>query len=110
MGAPEFKVDWKKVDAYLKAQCLGTDIADILGIHPNTLYRKCEEEFNINWSEYSRIKKTEGKALLRARMFDRAMSGDTTMSIFLAKNYLGLSDRQSIEISRESVDQVIWEE
>ena len=49
MGRPRTEIDWQIVDEYLLAQCQGTEIADLLGIAADTLYRRCEEEFSMTF-------------------------------------------------------------
>ena len=98
-GRSKADIDWNKVDKYLQAQCDGVGIALLLGIHPNTLYRRCEEKYKMSFSEYSAQKKTEGKELLRARQFKTAMDGDRTMQIWLGKQYLNQTDRRNIAIT-----------
>ena len=98
-GRSKADIDWNKVDKYLQAQCDGVGIAGLLGIHPNTLYRRCEEKYKMSFSEYSTQKKTEGKELLRARQFKTAMDGDRTMQIWLGKQYLNQTDRRNIAIT-----------
>lgn len=93
MGRPKANIDWNKVDKYLQAQCDGVGIAGLLGIHPNTLYRLCEEEFKISFSEYSATKKAEGRELLRAKQFQSAMEGDKALQIWLGKQYLAQRDK-----------------
>ena len=93
MARPKAKIDWKKVDKLLQAQCKGTGIAAILGIHPDTLYLTCERVHKMGFSEYSALKRSEGQELLRAKQFSTAMSGNVTMQIFLGKNYLEQTDR-----------------
>ena len=97
MARPKTKIDWEKVDGFLKAQCDGAAIAGIFGIHPNTLYKACEEKHKISFSEYSALKRTEGKELLRAKMYQEAMKGDKTMLIWMSKQYLGFTDAQKID-------------
>jgi hypothetical protein len=97
MARPKANIDWQKVDNYLKAQCDGAGIAGILGIHPNTLYEACQEKNKISFSEYSAIKKGEGKELLRARQFQVAMEGDKTMLVWLGKQYLLQQDKSEID-------------
>lgn len=99
MGRTKTNIDWGKVDKYLQAQCDGTGIAGLLGIHPNTLYRLCEEKYKMSFSEYSAQKKTEGKELLRAKQYQVAMSGDKTMLVWLGKQYLNQTDRRNIAIT-----------
>ena len=96
VGRPRALIDWVIVDQYLKAQCKGTAVASILGIHPNTLYEECKRIHNVNFSEYSSLKKGEGIELLKAAQYKEAMSGNVTMQIWLGKQYLQQSDRQDI--------------
>ena len=96
VGRPEIKVDWAKVDQYLRAQCNGTGIAGIIGVHPNTLYLKCEEDNKMSFSDYSAQKKGEGQELLRAKQHLTAMEGNVTMQIWLGKQYLAQSDKNEL--------------
>jgi hypothetical protein len=102
-GRPKAEIDWSKVDKYLQAQCNGTGIAGLLGIHPNTLYQACEHKFNCNFSEYSEAKKGEGKELLRAKQFQSAMDGDRVMQIWLGKQYLEQKDKSDITSGGEKL-------
>ena len=95
-GRPKASIDWGKVDKYLQSQCDGTGIAGLLGIHPDTLYKACEELYKMTFSAYSAIKKGEGKELLRAKQFAVAMEGDKTMLIWLGKQYLDQKDRSDL--------------
>ncbi len=99
MGRPKAHIDWKKVDQYLQAQCDGAAIASLLGIAADTLYRAVEREQNVTFAAYSQQKKSEGKELLRAKQFSTAMNGDKTLLIWLGKQYLGQSDKQSLELA-----------
>jgi len=99
MARTKIKIDWKKVDKYLQAQCTGTGIASLLGISPDTLYNRCKKENKLVFSEYSAIKKGEGKELLRVKMFSSAMAGDKAMCIWLSKQYLEMRERQDVEHS-----------
>jgi hypothetical protein len=103
MPRPKTIIDWKRVDMYLKAQCEGTGIAAILGIHPNTLYKACEDDHKMSFSAYLATKRGEGKELLRAKQFQSAMDGDRTMQIWLGKQYLNQSDKQDQTITGDAV-------
>jgi transposase-like protein len=108
-GRPEAKIDWKRVDRLLQSHCTGAGIASLLGIHPETFYRKCEEKFNVGFTEYSRLKKTEGKELLRAKQFDIALSGEKSLLIWLGKQYLEQADKLETVVANVEVpeDEVI---
>ena len=107
MARPKYDIDWGKVDNFLKAQCDGVGIAGLLGMHPNTFYRLCEEKYNISFSEYAALKRSEGKELLRAKMFQQAMEGDRTMQIWLSKQYLEMREHTNIHQTIESLPEII---
>jgi hypothetical protein len=97
-GRPEAEIDWKRLDQYLQAQCNGTSIAGLFGIHPQTLYNKVVERYGekykiSNFTEYQKLKRAEGVELLRAKQFDTMMSGNVTMQIWLGKQLLGQKDQ-----------------
>ena len=97
-GRPPAEIDWKKVDQFLQAQCNGTSIAGLLGIHPQTLYDKVVERYGeqyhiSNFTEYQKVKRAEGLELLRAKQFDIMMAGNVTMGIWLGKQLLGQKDQ-----------------
>jgi len=96
-GRPKAVIDWAKVDRYLQAQCEGTGIAGLLGVHPNTLYEACKKDHKISFSEYSANKKSEGKEILRAKQFQVAMEGDKTMLVWLGKQYLEQKEKSEVE-------------
>ena len=97
MSRPKVIIDWNKVDKYLQAQCEGAGIAGLLGIHPDTLYKACKEQFKMGFSAYSAQKKGEGKELLRCKQYQVAMEGDKTMLVWLGKQYLGQQDKSEID-------------
>ena len=88
-GRPLCKIDWKKVDFFLQAGCSGTDVAAELGIHPETLYRRCEEENKTNFSEYLQLKKRSGAANILAKQYAKAIQGDNAMLIWVGKQQCG---------------------
>ena len=92
-GRKPTKVDWKRVDEYLQAQCKGTAIARMLGIHPETLYDACKRDHLTDFSVYSTQKKELGQELLRRTQYDKALAGNVTMLIWLGKQYLGQADK-----------------
>lgn len=108
-GRPKAEIDWEKVDRFLNAQCDGVGIAEILGIHPNTLYEACKEVHKMNFSEYSAIKKAEGVELLKAKQYQTAMEGNVTMQVWLGKQYAGQKDKVEND-HKVQVFKVVWDE
>jgi hypothetical protein len=103
MSRPKAEIDWEKVNNYLKAQCDGAAIARLLGIHPDTLYLRCQAEFNMGFSEYSQQKKAEGVEMLKMKMYADAVNGNTSMQIWLSKQYAGFKDKQDITSNNDSI-------
>lgn len=94
-GRPASKIDWGAVELYLKAGCTGVGIADMIGIHPETLYNACERDNKMGFSAYAQQKRESGDDMLRAKQFEVAIEGDRSMLIWLGKQRLG--QRDSIE-------------
>ena len=95
-GVKKIKVDWAKVDNMCKIQCTASEICSILDISEDTLSRRCEEDHNMRFAEYSTIKREGGKASLRRTQWQHAEK-NPAMAMFLGKNLLGQSDRQAID-------------
>ena len=103
-GRPKADIDWEKVDKMLFAQCDGAGIAGVLGIDPETLYRRCQNDQKMGFSEYAAIKRADGKELLRYKQFEIAMTGDRSMLIWLGKQYLGQKDKTDVTTNDEAIN------
>lgn len=103
MARPKKNINWNEVDKYLVAGATGTEVAAVLGLHPNTLYRKCEEEHNVSFSEYLEQKREKGNSMLKCKQFDLAMQGDRGMLVWLGKNRLDQSDKKEIKHDADNV-------
>ena len=101
MARPKADIDWKRVDELLEADCEGTEIAAALGLVPDTLYKRCQEDNKLRFSDYLRQKKASGNSMLKEKQFEKALSGDSGMLVWLGKNRLNQSDKkqQIIEIA-----------
>ena len=94
-GRPKKKIDYNMVEKLAHIQCTQEEIAQILEVSARTLQR--DEEF-------CRIYKKgmdNGKMTLRRLQWKGAESGNTTMLVWLGKQYLGQKDKQDIDHSGE---------
>ena len=98
MPRKKINIDWKKVDKMLQAGCTGTEVAASLGIHDHTLYKRCETDNKISFSDYSAAKRASGDRLLKMKQMDLAMQGDKTMLIWLGKQRLGQSNKLETKV------------
>ena len=99
MARPKTSIDWEQVGEWCRAHCDGTAIASLLGIHPNTLYRLCEDKHGVSFSEYSQQKRGEGVMLVEDSIYKDAITKGGADRIFWLKNKAGWKDKQEHEIS-----------
>ncbi len=98
-GRPKANIDWDIVDELLEADCEGTEIAAYIGIHPDTLYLRCQNEKKMGFSEYLRLKKAKGNSLIKVKQFEMAVKDkDKAMLIWLGKQRLGQKDKVENEV------------
>jgi len=102
MGRPKIPIDWAMVDKMLFIQCTAEEIAGVLGFSADTLTRRCQEEFEITFAEYSHNKRQGGKTALRRSQFKLA-ERNAAMGIWLGKQYLNQQDRQEVEHTGEAI-------
>lgn len=102
MGRPAADINWPEVDKLLKAGCDGTHVAAHFGVHPETLYRRCEKDNNIGFSEYCQEKKSAGNALLIAAQFNKAIKGDSGMLKWLGIHRLNQKETTINDIEEAS--------
>jgi len=95
-GPPKTVIDWQTVDAMLKIQCTGEEIASVLDIDYDTLQNACKRDHKMKFSEYSAKKRLGGRASLRRMQWKKAESGDSTLLIWLGKNILNQSDKTNL--------------
>lgn len=82
MGRKKIEIDWKQVEELAAIMCTQIEIAAVLGISTKTLQRS--KKF---WEVYDRGRE-KAKTSLRRAQFKKAMDGNTTMLIWLGKQYL----------------------
>ena len=92
-GAKPKKIDYSKLDAMCAIHCTGEECAAILNIDYDTLNAALKRDGNVNFSEYFKLKGANGKMSLRRKQYDQAMSGNSTMLIWLGKQWLGQAEK-----------------
>lgn len=75
-------------------QCTLNEIAGWFECSPDTIERRVKEVHGINFADYFGQKRGKGKIALRRKQMQVALSGNTTLLIWLGKQYLGQSDKQ----------------
>lgn len=105
---PRALIDWKLVDHLLAAGCNGKEIAAYLGIHWDTLYRRCISDNGLAFSYYAQDKKAIGDAILKTTQFDEASKNkNTSLLIWLGKCRLGQRELHAFDIEEKVKFQVV---
>ncbi len=108
-GRPAKTWDDKDIDMF-KRMCsrFGTrdGIAAIFGVSPKTLNRLINENLHdeiapdsdepITFEDAYAVYSQAGAQLLREAQFEKALSGNSTMLVWLGKQYLGQSDSKEV--------------
>ena len=96
-GRPQKDIDWDEVDRRLEAGCMGTNLARLFNMHPNTFYDRVVMEKGVSFSEYLKLKRNDGDDKLRVTQFEVAnKEKNTTMLIWLGKQRLDQKEHQDI--------------
>ena len=93
MARPTKNIDWEQVEMMCSIHCTGEEQASILGIDYDTLNKGCKRENGVSFTEYFKQKSAGGKMSLRRKQYTTAMEGNTTMLVWLGKNWLDQKDQ-----------------
>ena len=99
-GRPRIFIDPKIIANLAQIGCTQEEIGSVVGISARTLQR--------NYADIIWANREKGKASLRKKMWDKALTKDNTnMQVWLSKNYLGMKDRTVTENITEPLPLII---
>ena len=99
-GRPRIIIDPKIIANLAQIGCTQEEIGSVVGISARTLQR--------NYADIVWANREKGKASLRKKMWDKALTKDNTnMQVWLSKNYLGMKDRTVTENITEPLPLII---
>jgi hypothetical protein len=112
--------DFKTFENLCKIQCTVHEIAAFYDVDTNTIEARVRERYGRKFSDVFRDKRKLGHVSLRRKQYEKALDGNTTMLIWLGKQYLaqldkveGVSmdfiDRNKERLSNEELDRRIQE-
>ena len=90
---PLYQADWQQIDKMCAISCTGEEMASVLGVDYDTLVAACKRDHKSRFSEYIKQKSLGGKMSLRRKQYDQAMSGNSTMLIWLGKQWLKQAEK-----------------
>jgi len=98
VGRPRKEIDFKVLKNLCGIQATLIECAAILECSEDTIERRVVEKYKITFKEYWEINSANGRASLRRAQFKAALSGNTTMMIWLGKQYLQQTDKSAIDL------------
>ena len=88
-------IDWRQLEGFCMIQCTASEIGMFFGCSADTIEKRVREHYGISFSEFFRKKRVGGLVSLRRNLF-RLSERNAAVAIFLAKNWLGMADRQEV--------------
>ena len=105
-GRPPKEIDKEQFENLCSLQCTRNEICEWFKITDKTLNAWCERTYGLGFSATYEQKRSRGKISLR-RMQWRLAERNTSMAIFLGKQYLGQSDNVSVGVDLKMEDDPI---
>ena len=90
------EIDWAEFDKLCLMHATLEEIAGWFEVSTPTVTARVKEEYGRSFSEVWTEKSAAGKASLRRKQFIKAMEGNSTMLVWLGKQYLGQSDKKEL--------------
>jgi len=89
---------WRQIEELCLIQATGEEIARVIGVDYDTLARRIKEEYEVSASEYIKALAAPGLASLRRAQWKNAIENEnTTMQIWLGKQYLNQKEKEEID-------------
>lgn len=104
MARPRKEIDQKQFESLCGLQCTEKEICDFLGVTDKTLSSWCKRTYGASFSETYAKKRGTGKISLRRNLW-RLSEKNAATAIFLAKNYLGMSDNPEPELPKDDISE-----
>jgi hypothetical protein len=103
MGRPVKEIDFEQFQKLCEIQCTLVEIAGFFDVSEDTIERRCKERYGQTFAESYKKLSAGGLMSLRRIQF-RMAETNPAMAIFLGKNYLGQSDKMTVDVSKLDAD------
>lgn len=100
MARPKKEIDKVQFEKLCALQCTEEEIAAWFDMSADTLDRECKDKYGAGFSECFKTYARKGRISLRRAQFKLAET-NPSMAIFLGKQYLGQSEKASVEVSED---------
>ncbi len=98
-GRPRVEINQELFERLCGIQCTRDEICEFMQVSSDALDRWCKDTYEgKTFSEVFELKRVSGKLSLRRTLFQQAQT-TPSVAIFLAKNWLGMADKQDVDLS-----------
>jgi len=97
-GRPKKAIDFNLFEELCNIQCTKDEICSVLHCDEKTLTKYCKEQYDKGFSDIYKKLSENGTSSLRRLQWTSAKTGNTTMQIWLGKQYLGQRDNKDIQL------------
>jgi len=103
-GRPRLTFDLRLVEDLGKIQSTHSELAAVLGVSIETAKRRLKDDPEFCAAYQKGLE--NGKSSLRRIQWKSALGGNTTMQIWLGKQYLGQTDRRITEVDNREIERL----
>ena len=107
MARPRKEIDRKQFESLCGLQCTKEEICDFFELTDKTLDRWCRETYESSFSDVFKQKRGLGKISLRRAQYETALKGNTSLLIWLGKQYLGQTENVIVGIDKPKQDDAL---
>jgi len=98
MGRPKIEIDVKDFEKLCGMMCTEEEIAGFFNCSVDTIEKFCKREYKTTFTDIYKTLSTKGKIALRRNQF-RLSETNTSMAIWLGKQYLGQKEITDIDLN-----------
>ena len=106
-GRPQKEIDKEEFEKLCEFQCTRDEICDFFDVTVNTLTGWCRRTYDMSFSEIFRKKRKKGFVSLRRFQYEEARNGNTTMLVWLGKQWLGQAEKPAAEIAEQEISEEV---
>jgi len=99
---PKILIDWQEFDYLCTIHCTLNEIAGFFGCSEDTIENRVKEVKKVRFSDYYKQKASHGKIAIRRAMFQGLKDKNTSLTIWLSKQHLGMSDNPETAIEEDT--------
>lgn len=93
MGRPKKEIGKDQFEKLCAMFCTLIEVADFFDCSEDTIERWCKRVYKSTFADTYKRKSSRGRMSIRRKQFEVAMQGNTTMLVWLGKQYLGQADK-----------------